>query len=263
MYFSAADLTKFETIDKIEAGRRSPTQRADHAAFLAQDLVYQNEVNSIRQNLALLMAEVFTIQSSLKVYKETHEALDNYFDVVAAKLFLSISFRQASAPTTTADFVSRTGYYVSADVGIALVRFKPNFDNEMVPYAGVNFHLGPINKQKSYRLFSKCNSGSFWKNTSVIVGVTFNGVASGSRREDSLPASKSLLTGFGIRISDPIRLSGGVLWNKVTDPNPLVASKSLHGYPYIALSYDLDVAKYLRIFGNKIFGLKNNANDGD
>ncbi|MEQ8808026.1 MAG: hypothetical protein RIE59_03070, partial [Imperialibacter sp.] len=68
--------------------------------------------------------------------------------------------------------------------------------------------------------------------------------------------NKSLLTGIGLRISDPVRLSVGGVWNRVSAGNPIADDFKLRAYPYVSLSFDVDVGKYLGSLGSIIFGDK-------
>lgn len=253
IYFPPATINEYNTLKAKST--LSIDEQKKVRDFETSDVNNQNEIIALSSSLQGLTTDMQTVTGKIKLYKETLNDLQVCYENISAKLFITMQSNQSAQTTTTADFVSRTGYYVSADIGLAYVRYLPQFGDEVVPYTGVNFHLGAINKQRYYKLFPKCNSWeSLYKNTSIIVGVSFNTLASG-RRNNSILAGNSLLTGFGLRISDPVRLSIGCIWNKIQSPNPLVETQRLQGYPYLALSYDLDVGKYLRIFGNKVFGI--------
>lgn len=194
-----------------------------------------------------LIESLMKIKDKLKTHKDDLVNFEKYFRQVAAKVFAANKLNSSAPLTTTADFVTRTGYYITADAGFAYIFFGRKgtlFPNEIQPYYGANFHLGPINRQAEYSLVGCSFRRNWYKSISVIVGITVNSLADSGRRKDGLD-SKSLLNGIGIRVLEPVRISVGGVWVKVTDPNPLIARDRLKMYPYLSVSLDLDVQKYI------------------
>lgn len=140
-------------------------------------------------------------------------------------------------------FQTQQANYISADLGVA---FAPEL-SEVVPALGVNLYLRPINKNVPLRL-----KGGFMRRFAFTFGVTSTGIADGGgdppargTRED-LVDSHSLLLGAGFRLSGSTRLTTGAIVFYELDPNPLKDDRSVSYSPFIALSFDWDVAKLFR-----------------
>jgi hypothetical protein len=116
----------------------------------------------------------------------------------------------------------------------------------MVFYAGTNIYFRPINKAAPLRY-----KGSFLHRFAVTVGITTT-VKDESRRAEDLrttadqDTSNSLLLGAGFRVTPSLRVGGGVLVFKETDPNPLIDQTSVTMTPYVAFTADVDVAQLFR-----------------
>ena len=78
-----------------------------------------------------------------------------------------------------------------------------------------------------------------------MFGLTPTSLAKEGRRENLLEG-QNVLTGAGLRISDHIRLSGGVVWFKEINNNPLKNSTNLSSTPFAAVSMDADVATFFQ-----------------
>ena len=132
--------------------------------------------------------------------------------------------------------------YVSLDAGIAY----PWRLETMVFYAGTNIYFRPINKAAPLRY-----KGSFLHRFAVTVGITTT-VKDESRRAEDLrttadqDTSNSLLLGAGFRVTPSLRVGGGVLVFKESDPNPLIDQTSVTTTPYVAFTADVDVAQLFR-----------------
>lgn len=218
----------------------------------------KNKIKLIKINIQNLSSQIdsviFYIEAIERKYKEAFDELTKKepgIEHLSKKvLYYSGNIETTIPLSSTADFFTRTSYYVSADVGIACIFYQPTYGVQIAPYYGVNFHLGPINKQAKYRFFKykynfKSRISHLYKNTSFIIGMTMIGASPYTDVIQPTFTTVSLLSGIGIRISDPIRLSGGFVWNSRQNENPLVSAKRLFLSPYIALSYDLDVEKFL------------------
>ena len=250
--------TDFDTLTSLLAKK----DRTKEDQLKIDELVLR-DVQNAKAIEALLVDDGLIIKLSSQLEDIKNELIEHgtylgkmekYFELVADKSFDNISFDIQSGLTTIADYKTRTGYYVTADVGLAHIIYRERFGNELIPYFGVSFHLGPINKQRKYNVWGKCNSwNSLWKNTSVVLGITTSSLDFENSREDTF-GEFTLLTGVGLRIFDPVRISSGLAWNKVSDPNPLVTNKSLKAFAYFSVSFDLDVGKYLGKLGSSIFG---------
>jgi hypothetical protein len=142
-----------------------------------------------------------------------------------------------------AAFQTQQVNYISADLGVA---FAPDL-SEVVPVLGVNLYLRPINKNVPLRL-----KGGFKRRFAFTFGVSYEGIAdgegdppTGQTRED-LVSGHSLLLGAGYRLTDSMRLTAGAVVFYELDPNPLKNDRSVSYTPFVAISFDWDVAKLFR-----------------
>jgi hypothetical protein len=133
--------------------------------------------------------------------------------------------------------------YVSLDAGVAYPWRLQN----MVFYAGANIYFRPVNKAAPLRY-----KGTFLHRFALTVGITTT-VRDESRRAEDLrntpdndETSNSLLLGGGLRVTPSMRLGGGVLVFRETDPNPLINQKSVTVTPYVSFTADVDVAQIFR-----------------
>ena len=177
---------------------------------------------------------------------------ERQFNKISSKLLEDVDFSAtySIAGTSTDEYVTRGQYYISADLGLAWISMK-NETGTVQPYLGVNFNLFPINKQAHYNLMTK----NWLRGTSIMLGATIN-------RDDEkmvyhrniLSSNVTLLTGVGLRLSDFSRITAGVVWTEAkTSANPIVDNYKLAASPFVSLSLDMDVKKYLGGFGQLIF----------
>lgn len=152
---------------------------------------------------------------------------------------------------TTATFVTRGEWYITADIGIAYTYFREN--TGIVPYLGANFNFFPINRQANYSLIKILLSPEkdiidILKSMSGVIGVTLGPINDfNNNYSDSWEANQlSVVTGLGLRVTDGVRLSGGSVWG-YRNKNGLSTVKSLQANPYVALSLDWDLR---RLIGN-------------
>jgi hypothetical protein len=135
--------------------------------------------------------------------------------------------------SSVGDFDTNSSWYVSADPGLA---WAPGIE-KIVPYTGTNIYFRPVNRDTPLRLRS-----SFGRRFALSIGLTLGSVSEAGKRGD-LFGSQALLVGFGYRITDAIRVSGGGLVFQKEDPNPLISHKRLGAVPYFSMSFDWDVKK--------------------
>jgi hypothetical protein len=189
-----------------------------------------------------LVDSILELEDAAKTYGGFYESLRN----VTNELLTFVAL-EAQAVTVTlgssvlgADLVRSA--YISLDAGIA---YPWRLEN-MVFYAGSNIYFRPINKAAPLRY-----KGTFLHRFALTVGVTTT-VNDDSRRAQDLRAtdqedtSNSLLLGAGIRITPSLRVGGGVLVFKESDPNPLIEQTSVAVTPYVAFTADVNVAQIFR-----------------
>lgn len=149
------------------------------------------------------------------------------------------------AGSTTGSFATQSKNYISADTGVLCA---PELD-DCTTYVGTNLYFGPVNKDAPLSQFGPFFSRpSLKRRVSITVGLTVQGIADGKTRDD-LINNQSLVLGLGARLSNSVRITTGALLFKQLDPNPLIDDETLTTSWFLALSFDLDVAKSIRGIG--------------
>lgn len=211
------------------------------------------KVANLLWDIKSLHSQLTSIQTSIVKLKNARVGLDSLANKFADHFINQISFNSRQSLNSNASYQTRAEWYISGDVGLAYVAYNPSGVNQFIPYYGVNFNLFPINRQRKYHVFQKqYGCKGYWlsnivrnvgRNLSVVVGITV-GSASAPGISDTF-SNKSLLTGLSVRISDPVRLTAGAIWNNVQKNYPLSTDKTLTPYFYTSLSFDLDLKTYL------------------
>lgn len=193
--------------------------------------------------------DVVKLQEYLQAYYGTDTLYEKQLDSAKfnLKTELTLNFQDEGVGLTSADFVTRGAWFIIADIGFAYINTYPT---AMVrPYVGVNFNFWPVNRQASYSLLRSPNY-PFWENIarslSVTVGLTvFNTFGPKDRYQELLGNTGSLMTGLALRLSDGIRVNGGMMWAYIKNANPLLDKKTMGGTGYASLSIDLSLKKWL------------------
>lgn len=151
-----------------------------------------------------------------------------------------------SVVTTEGDLATRRSWYMSADTGLA---FGVSI-NEVLPYAGTNLYFRPVN--------TEAPPGKFLTRFSALIGFTWtDNILKEGERASLYGTSVSLVLGAGVRLTEILKVSGGVLMFKGLDPNPTIQDTRLEVSPFVSISGDFDVAKLLGgLFGNDATGPK-------
>lgn len=107
------------------------------------------------------------------------------------------------------------------------------------PFLGVNIALKPSNKNTSFSL-SKLD---FWQKSSLHLGLTLNSLKKENRIEDFF-GKTSLTVGYGYKfLNHSTRIVvGTVVFNQI---QPLNLEKNLRLLPYIGLSIDIEIYKWI------------------
>jgi hypothetical protein len=140
---------------------------------------------------------------------------------------------------TAADANTTEARHISADAGLV---YGWDLD-ETLTYVGANIYGRPINTDVSLASL-KAEGLLTWRHRlSLTLGATVESINKDGQRKGII-GSSALVVGIGCRLTDVIRLSVGALVFKEENPNPLVTDDaSLAVSPYVAISFDLDVAK--------------------
>jgi hypothetical protein len=144
--------------------------------------------------------------------------------------------RVSSNRTPLPSYTERAAYYISADFGGAVPIF-PGGGASLAIYAGVNFYFDSVDKEVPLAV-----DDSFGKRFSLMLGMTLNTIQDSRGTTSGIIGGNSVLLGVGFRLTDYIRVGGGVAGFKQRDPNPAVnETHQLRLAPYISASVDLDV----------------------
>ncbi|MBD3636822.1 MAG: hypothetical protein HUJ25_05715 [Crocinitomicaceae bacterium] len=216
------------------------------------------------------------IKSELQNLQYLVIASQESWNVIATQIYTSIdhisNIQDAFNRNTTNDFMTRAEYYISADLGIAAMTFKDmnaqNFGVKTIqPYLGVNFNLFPINRQAHYSMLSKPIHGRTWcqnvfRGSSIVIGITQRDVgvdifdSTSTHIKGLWNAPKiMLLTGYGLRLSDYIRLTVGTSWFRYrASYNPVSNEQWKLGTSfYFSLSLDWDVRSFVSNITGQLF----------
>jgi hypothetical protein len=192
----------------------------------------RTSLNSLRNELSNLETVLAARSTALSTLAEqTATALEN-----------DITF----SGTTMTDWKTRATAYISADVGVA---YSGEIDSFFF-YLGSNFYLGPVNKKAPLSFREDGFGSSIRKRLAIMLGIPINGFNDTTAvtlttdtgvRLDGVIGSRPLLIGAGFRINDFVRLTGGSLFFKVADPNPLITDEKTRHSAFFAVSVDWDV----------------------
>lgn len=214
----------------------------------------QATINQTTGLLQTLNAQLMAINYSLRRYITASIDLEQRCSTLQFDLNLRFPVKVKIPGKTTAEFVTRGEWYITADLGIAWAFTAPH--TIIRPYVGANFNFFPINRQANYSFFKSLfhrGNGNLMKSMSGVIGVTVVPFSANEQYED-LFNNLSLITALGIRLTDGVRLSGGVMWAYKKDVNPLKTDKTLATIPYVGLSLDLDLKKWVQNITGKITG---------
>ncbi len=251
-YQETSDKTCSLTASALDLLEKINSDPKKHKALLK----YFNQA-TIDQNTSLLRtlnAQLMAINATLRRYITASTDLDQRYSTLQFDLSLRFPIKVKIPGKTTADFVTRGEWYITADLGIAWAFTSPH--TIIRPYVGANFNFFPINRQANYSFFKSLFhpiKGNLLKSMSGVIGVTVVPFSSDEQYED-LFNNLSLITALGIRLTDGVRLSGGVMWAYKKDANPLKTDKTLATIPYMGLSLDLDLKKWVQNITGKITG---------
>lgn len=172
--------------------------------------------------------------------KEAHDnavrALEGSFRrIVSTNIYTAIPLG------TAADAATTRASHVSMDAGLI---YGWGIHDSVV-YFGANIYTRPINTDVSLASLKSEGMLSWRHRFSFTLGATIGGIDKPGQRE-GIVGTSAIVAGVGWRLTDVVRLSGGVLIFKQHDPNPLVTNDtSLTVSPYVGLSFDVDIAKKL------------------
>ncbi len=206
-----------------------------------------NKIKEFRTTLEL-------VSFRLKAYMDATKALDDAFTAATFDFKITFPLTVTMPGITSAEFVTRGEWYITADLGFACILLKPTA--QIRPYLGVNFNIFPINRQADYSLFKSIKAKNikyFLRGISVVTGVSVMALGTTEKYTD-LFGTTSLLTGAGLRITDGLRLTLGSFWSYRKPANVLTDNKKLVSDFYASLSLDWDLRNWLKSFRKQFTG---------
>lgn len=189
------------------------------------------------------------VSKELKKIGDANAKLETlYYD----QFELNQSIPVSTASSQILELVSSAKFRIVPEFGLVTIfKTEGRFGlQDLVPYLGFNINFRSIDKDIPMR-FVRYKT---WRHyVSFVGGITLRSLAVQGKREDFF-GNSSLLTGLGLRLNNYIKLTGGTVWFKATDPNPVSTNKPVRVLPYAGISLDLELRD---LFGGiaKIFTL--------
>ncbi|UOE47881.1 hypothetical protein MTO98_26070 [Mucilaginibacter sp. SMC90] len=152
--------------------------------------------------------------------------------------------------TETLDFTSANKLRIIPDFGLmgVFTGDRVFHFSDLVPFLGFEVDFRSINKNLPMKLVYNKN---IWYYLSFSAGLTLTSIAIPNKRFN-LFGDQNIYTGLGFRVNNSLRVTGGAVWFKTVNSDPLQTNQPLGFSPYVALSLDLDLQS---LFGgiNKLF----------
>jgi hypothetical protein len=217
-------LNRAVTIVRAAGTITAPTEAATVAKAAAS---LANDIEQTAGDLGEIRLDILNLQRAVNKRRTEMEAHVRALETLILSDFFTLA-------TTNGSFETRRTWYVSADTGLAVA---PTI-NEILPYLGSNIYFRPVN--------TEAPPGSIGTRLSMLIGFSWtDNIIEPGERAALYGESASLFLGGGVRISDVLKVSGGLLLFKGLDPNPTVNRDRIKFTPFISLSGDFDVAKIL------------------
>jgi hypothetical protein len=206
------------------------------------DLISRNALDywiKILQDSKNQMKEIIMLKE-----KSENKIISSYFD--------SLSFIQPLmiGGNTFLNFETRSNALLSPDFGIitsSITSKGKQLDYYIIPYLGFHINFMPLDRDIPFSSYKKNWKQSF----SLMVGWSLTSIKKDSTSiYENFFEKSTLLTGMGYRLSHTLRLNAGCQWlfKTNTDVNNINLGKKLLAYPYVGLSIDLNIKKYLNGF---------------
>lgn len=212
------------------------------------------QIDAGKRDLNQLLDIMMTINFLLTDYQLATQAYEKAFTDAKFDFRFNFPIDIPVPGTTTAEFVTRGEWYITADLGFASLFLQDG--TKIKPYLGVNFNIFPINRQANYSLFKSIATNK-WRDLkkalSVVIGLTVSSLGENEKNTDLL-GSTSLLSGMGVRVTDGVRVTVGAFWTNKKSENPLFDKKKLWVNPYVSLSLDWDLRNWLKNLRKQVAG---------
>ena len=118
-----------------------------------------------------------------------------------------------------------------------------------LPFFGFRFNLYPIDPKVPVNKIKMLNLPYWlWYHSSVNVSWSFIGISNGGSNVGNAFNNINFVLGYGLRINNYLNLSGGALFFKRFDTDPLLNDWHLAAVPYLAATIDFDVVQTFKDF---------------
>jgi hypothetical protein len=200
--------------------------------------------NPATPNLDSLVSSLAQLSNGLKEVSDTLGKIKKRKEQISDVLIEGFNLFSPETPglasTSMLDMVAEAKLRIVPDFGFVTVFKGDNTLNlqDLSPYLGFNIGFRAIDKNINFRRMLR--NKTIWHRLSFSSGITLRSMAIKNKREDFFDKS-NLITGLGFRINNWLRLSGGAVWFKAVDPNPLIDDKPLRFSPYAGVSIDLEL----------------------
>ena len=204
---------------------------------------------------------VNTLQSARDSLKKIIVKREGIEGKIATKKFSSgpnaemdFSYYSVVSGDSYLNFETRNKVLLTPDFGVvtsAFTKTGKQLDYGIIPYLGFHINFMAVDKDITFKTYKK----DWRQRVSFMVGWSLTNM-----NQDSSYASffekGSVLTGFGFRLSNAIRITAGTQWlfklGKDANKNP---TKKLTYIPFVGLSFDLNVKQYLNGFVDILSGI--------
>ncbi|WP_108867516.1 hypothetical protein [Aquimarina aquimarini] len=254
MNFRHPSFSKIHTFSKVVQAKKSNFVENEQIIFSQYfspfyDYIkiynfYENYLISVMQNRKLNGSEIINlIEDAIKQKRSTYR--DNQFvPNFLSTAEYSIYYEKSIASSYTSSYSTSYRRTLVPDfgyVGYVNVSSSTSLKGGS-PFVGVNISLSPVNKNIPYNLSDLTMAQRF----SIHTGVVLESVKETNVRDDFFSDFSLMLGGSYKMITQSTRINfGGILYNKI---DPISGSKELAIQPYIGLSIDIEIRKWLSEF---------------
>ncbi|KAA9356455.1 hypothetical protein [Larkinella humicola] len=222
--------------------------------LLAQVLASQETaLNDTFTYFESLLASVTTSRGYLKIMSEKISEVQD--EIKKNALFSGADV--TNGDTFIFSFETRTKLSIVPEVGLVTNRlFKSGRNSNflLIPYLGASINFSQIDRDVPFKLIRK---KTLWQRLSLVVGyslVPLKDDYTQAPRDDFFEKS-SLLTGLGFRFSNTVKLIGGYTWY-YKRPASLELPRQLTNLPFIGVSFDMDIKKYIETIFSAVTPLR-------
>jgi hypothetical protein len=239
---------------KIDLDKRIGNLSRLKAALTMVSLFFQGSPFSAKISDSVIDGIRASVQHASAIIDSRIETLTNAKKAIRQRLNsmkglggADVSFGGTSP--TGEDLQTASGHYFIPDFGLAnaLTFVNHQAGYTVRPYLGVNVSFTAIDKSQRLKFV-----GNRWllHRLSFVMGLTTTPLT--RQGTSDLIKSMSVVTGLAFRLSTEFRVTGGVLIYQRNNANPDLPQQVTVG-PMLALSLDLDVAKWFGDLKGKIF----------